>query len=84
MKDSIIIDLCGRLADPVGPSMNIYLGAPTPVSAVLALLTADYPALAAVLADTRVHIAVDEVLASPEALIAPGQRLALFPPVSGG
>ena len=84
MKDSIIIDLCGRLADPIGPSLTMVLGVPTPVVAVLTLLAADYPALAVVLADTRVHIAVDEVLASPEALIAPGQRLALFPPVSGG
>ncbi len=84
MTDHIIIDLCGRLADAAGPNLIMLLSGPTPVAEVLAMLAAEYPALGAALAATTSHIAIDEIMAADTAMIAPGQRLALFPPVSGG
>lgn len=84
MADLIMVDLCGRLADAVGASLSLPVDAPVPVADILSRLAAEHPALGVALAQTRVHIAIDEALAPLDALIAPGQRLALFPPVSGG
>jgi sulfur-carrier protein len=84
VADSIIVDLCGRFADAVGPSLIFPLAAPTPVADIIAHLAAQHPPLGDALGATHAHIAIDEQLAAPAAIIAPGQRLALFPPVSGG
>jgi sulfur-carrier protein len=80
----VVIDLCGRLADAAGPELSLPLTAPSTVAAVRDALSAAYPALAAAFAAMPVRAALDEVLVDDDAKIAPGQRLALFPPVSGG
>jgi molybdopterin synthase sulfur carrier subunit len=84
MADSITIDLCGRLADPLGPNVTLHLGTPATVATILTRLAVTYPALNEVMRATRIHMAIDEQLTGEDAIIAPGQRLALFPPVSGG
>jgi molybdopterin synthase sulfur carrier subunit len=36
------------------------------------------------LADRRLHVAVNQVIAGPDAVIADGDEIAWFPPVTGG
>lgn len=84
MTGLITIDLCGRLAEPMGPVVTAACAAPMAVKAVLAQIAEQSPALAEALARAPILVAIDEQLAALDNVIAPGQRLAVFPPVSGG
>jgi sulfur-carrier protein len=84
MSRTVCIDLCGRLADEVGPSLTLPLAAPASISALCQQLSVAYPALADALATLPIKAALDEVLVDSQTIVKPGQRLALFPPVSGG
>lgn len=54
----------------------------TDVATLLDWLTGRYPQA---LADrTRLRVAVNQTMASPETLVAPGDEVAIFPPVTGG
>jgi len=39
---------------------------------------------ASALADSRLHVAINQVLARPDAAVADGDEVAWFPPVTGG
>jgi sulfur-carrier protein len=80
----VTVDLCGRLADGVGTEIAWPLPAPASVAAIRGALADRFPSLAIAFASMRVHAALDEVLVDDAAMVNPGQRLALFPPVSGG
>lgn len=79
------IELCGRLADPVGPVLMLELDAPSYTIAQLrAALARAHPSLAADMANARVRACVDEAIVPDGALVEAGQVIAFFPPVSGG
>jgi sulfur-carrier protein len=81
---SITVDLCGRLADGVGAEIVWPLAVPETVGTIRTALADAYPSLAIAFASMRVRAALDEMLVDDSAIVSPGQRLALFPPVSGG
>lgn len=79
------IELCGRLADTCGRELDFDLPAGgLPVSAVMAALGEAHPALGEALAGGRIRACVNEAIVPAAALVRPGDRVALFPPVSGG
>lgn len=79
------IELCGRLADPCGRVVEITVpDAGLSVTAMLAALEQTHPALRQPLARGRIRACINEVVAPRDAWVAPGDLVALFPPVSGG
>lgn len=79
------IELCGRLADACGPVLG--LGVPEnglPVTAMLDDLASAYPALGEALRRIRIRACINETIVANDAMVRPGDRVALFPPVSGG
>ncbi len=79
------IELCGRLADACGP----VLGLAVPengmqVTAMLDDLASAYPALGEALRSIRIRACINETIVANDAMVRPGDRVALFPPVSGG
>lgn len=79
------IELCGRLADACGP----VLGLAVPenglqVTAMLDDLASAYPALGEALCRIRIRACINETIVANDAMVRPGDRVALFPPVSGG
>lgn len=85
MGASLIVELCGRLAEPQGAQITITLDGPECAAAhILALAAQQHPPLAPLLAGTRIHVCVNEEIVAPDAPVRPGDLVALFPPVSGG
>jgi molybdopterin converting factor subunit 1 len=77
------IRLFATLKDRAGQDrLRVSLDEPATVQTLLDRLTADYPNLAPILSTTL--IAVNKNFASLTTAIAPGDEVALFPPVSGG
>lgn len=64
------------------PSLELDLPEPATVGALRRQIAAAHPAIGDAVAHCR--IAVDHEFADDDAAIAPGQELALIPPVSGG
>lgn len=85
VESEIAVELCGCLADADGRVVIARLAASgTSAGALMTGLAARYPALAAALGRGRVRACVNDVVVGPDARIGPGDRVALFPPVSGG
>lgn len=79
------IELCGRLADRAGAILTLELDAAScSVAELRAALATAHPSLAADMASARVRACVDEVIVTDDAVVAAGQAIAFFPPVSGG
>jgi sulfur-carrier protein len=81
----IMVELCGRFADALGPTIAVTI--PDDGLGILALrrLLADrQPSLARDLLNPRVRFCVDDVIVPDDANVLPGQVVALFPPLSGG
>jgi molybdopterin synthase catalytic subunit len=75
--------LCfGRLRELLAPELSVELTAPATVADLWRSLREQYPALAPY--DRAVAIAVNQSFASSSTLLAPGDEVALLPPVSGG
>lgn len=73
------------LRETLGGPRTLELPAGATVAQVRALLASEGEAAAAALAPVRpVRAAVNQVLASGEAVLADGDELAFFPPVTGG
>ncbi len=82
---TLTIELCGKLADPLGRTLALPI--PAEGMTVAALLTALHEAhapLRDLLAHNRIRACVNEVIVGPDALVSVGDNVALFPPVSGG
>ena len=72
----------GRLSDLCGSDLTLAAEAPIGWDALVRALPEQ---LAAALADDRVRVARNGVLIARDALVAaPGDEIALLPPVSGG
>jgi molybdopterin synthase sulfur carrier subunit len=79
------VELCGRLADACGPSLRLTIPENgLPVTAMLASLACAYPAVSEALGRIRIKACINETIVSEEAVVRPGDTVALFPPVSGG
>lgn len=85
-EDAMIkVELCGRLADVSGRFVDVAIPQNGCSAAELLSYTAEqHPGLAAPLTSKRVVTCVNESVVPPESSIAPGDLVALFPPVSGG
>ena len=81
----IEVELCGRLADACGPSLRLNIpDAGLSVSSLLTGLGHTYPPIGDALDRIRVRACINEAVVDNEAVVRPGDRIALFPPVSGG
>lgn len=81
----IEVELCGRLADGLGPRVVLALPhAGVDVAALLALAGRQDAALEAQIAAGRVRACVNDTIVGSEGRVLPTDRVALFPPVSGG
>ncbi|RYM10727.1 MoaD/ThiS family protein [Sphingobium cupriresistens] len=79
------IELCGRLADACGPVLGLAVPENgLPVTAMLDDLASAYPALGEALRRIRIRACINETIVANDAMVRPGDRVALFPPVSGG
>lgn len=81
----LVLELCGRFADPLGPRVELRMedGGCT-AAELVALAASQHPALAPLLGASRVHVCVNEAIVPASAPVHKGDRVALFPPVSGG
>lgn len=85
MTVKLSVELCGRLADACGRKVDVELPqGEAPVRDLFVALGKTYPPLGQAIASGRVRACVNEVLVTPEAIVRPGDEVALFPPVSGG
>lgn len=79
------VELCGKLADPLGPELVLELDAAGCTAvALLDRVRLAAPALAPLLDGGKVRVCVNEELVRADHVIVPGDLVALFPPVSGG
>lgn len=79
------IELCGRLADACGAVLGLAVPENgLPVTAMLDDLASAYPALGEALRRIRIRACINETIVANDAMVRPGDRVALFPPVSGG
>ena len=82
---SLSVELCGRLADIDGPLIIVAIPeAGCSAGQLRRLIAAQYPALADDVSSPRVRVCVDDLIVDDGAVLAAGQIVALFPPVSGG
>lgn len=74
----------GRLAESIGPEVELDVGAPSSVHVIRERLASDHPSAADSLRSVRALSCVDGVLVRDDHVVAPNQRLEFLPPVSGG
>ncbi|MBM4361451.1 MAG: molybdopterin converting factor subunit 1 [Deltaproteobacteria bacterium] len=79
---SIRVLYFGGVRELLGVAEESLEGAPGTVGELAAALTARHPALGPVLSSLR--FAVNEDFAAPSHALAPGDVVAVIPPVSGG
>lgn len=87
MTDPVLItvELCGKLAEPCGPTVAVAIPAAGCSADELRARVAEHdPALGALLAETCVRLCINESVATGQPHIIPGDLVALMPPVSGG
>jgi len=65
-------------------SLQLDITEPLQVRALIGLIAAQSPAYAAALAERELLVAINQQLASQQAIVTPGDTVALFPPVTGG
>ncbi len=82
---TIEVELCGKLADLHGSSVALSIPREGCTAGILlARAAAAFPGLSSLIAEGRVRVCVNEAVVSEGAAVAPEDRVALFPPVSGG
>lgn len=82
---TIEIELCGKLADFHGSRVALSIPRHGCTAGILLARAAQaFPGLSPLVADGRVRVCVNEAVVSGSAAVAPKDRVALFPPVSGG
>jgi molybdopterin synthase sulfur carrier subunit len=84
-EERITVELCGRLAEPCGRSVSIGIPAQgLSVPELVARLVQCFPALLPALERGRIRACINETIVFDQAMVRPGDLVALFPPVSGG
>ncbi len=78
------VRLFGRLADPVGPELEVAMEEPCSIGDLRAAIAALYPALAAELGRPSVRACVDNQIVKNSYRIPPSQAVEFLPAVSGG
>lgn len=82
---ALVVELCGRLAEPRGRDITVPIPAfGCSVAEVLERVRQGFPDLAPMLAPGRVRVCVNEAIRRDDEPVKPGDTVALFPPVSGG
>jgi molybdopterin synthase sulfur carrier subunit len=76
--------LFGRLRDVAGWRERSFEPTPATVSALIAMLTAEDPALGEALAGKGVRFSIDKALGSGDLALEGGMEIAFLPPMSGG
>lgn len=78
------VTLYGRLADAIGPEVDLQAAPGSSVGEVRRLLAAEHPAAAATLASRRSVACIDGSVVRDDHVIADGDLVEFLPPVSGG
>jgi len=79
------VELFGKLADPCGAAITISIpAAGCTASELRALVAAHDAGLGSLLTTTTVRFCINGRVAAESARVAPGDDVALLPPVSGG
>jgi molybdopterin converting factor subunit 1 len=74
--------LFAALKDELGPQVSVEVAEPATVTSLRRALEAAHPAIARF--GTRAKLAVNEAWATETDAVAPGDTVALLPPVAGG
>ncbi|GAB5487522.1 MAG: hypothetical protein Pars2KO_10920 [Parasphingorhabdus sp.] len=83
--NTISVELCGRLADPCGPVVDLPLPAgEVGVLELLSSLGTHFPPLKPSLDTGRIRACINETVVYDDVMIGLDDVVALFPPVSGG
>ncbi len=78
------ITFYGRLADFMGRERTVAIAQPITAHSLITRLAGDDTELAAVFANARVQLAVNEVIVTPDFIVKDGDEIAFLPPFSGG
>lgn len=82
---SYTLELCGRLADVGGAVLRIDAPAGGLTAGELkAHIASVHPALAREMAGRRIMVCVNDVIVDDSHAVFPHDRVAIFPPLSGG
>lgn len=82
---TITVEMCGRLADPIGPVLTIDDSAGVHCIAELREWVArNHPVLAADILSARVHACIGDAIVPDSQPVGDGVTVAFFPPLSGG
>ena len=76
--------LYGRLADAVGPEVDLAIPAGCSIGEMRRLLAVEHPAAAAALASRRALACVGGSLVRDDYVTSAGDEVEFLPPVSGG
>lgn len=74
----------GKLADAIGPHLDVSIETPCSVAALRRHLVASYPAIAEDLQDSRVKALVGETFVADDHKLGPQDEVEFLAPVSGG
>ena len=81
----IDIDLYGRLADAAGRRVRLFAtNEPLSIMDLRHQLASAYPELAAYIVSNRVRACVNDRIVGDDYQLSSNDRIAFFPPVSGG
>lgn len=74
----------GKLADAIGPQLDVSIEAPCSVAGLRRHLVASHPAVAEALQDRRVKALVGEAFVADDYTLGPQDEVEFLAPVSGG
>lgn len=82
---TVTISLYGKLSETIGREVQFSCEpAPATIAELRRALAAQYPGTSADLLSPRLRACVNDLLVGDEHVVAPGDAVALLPPVSGG
>lgn len=74
----------GKLADAIGPQLDVSIETPCSVAGLRRQLVASHPAIAEALQDRRVKALVGEAFVADDHTLGPQDEVEFLAPVSGG
>ena len=81
---TIIVDLCRRLAEPVGPRLEFDVRGIHTVADLREAIAVAHPPLAIAMISGRVRACIGDAIVPNSAVVGAGMTIAFFPPLSGG